>query len=254
MSLKNPPDNAPNALTPKPESLPAYPREDAGMGVSFDPRDQDLSLITLTQTGSPRSMVRDPLYEEGAVPGRYHLRNAIVPNVDSVLVIPVDMQHADIEWRPNRGGFVARHATTPTDLVETYDETKHRTVQFRSSTKNIIEHAREHYVLADVGGAWQPYLFPCPNSKGQFSRRWQTRFHQYKHPESGGVLPSFARKYRLISVPAKDNAGHTWFAPDFEDDLGWTSAEEYAQAREFYQRIQRGTARGDYRGEYADAT
>jgi hypothetical protein len=39
---------------------------------------------------------------------------------------------------------------------------------------------------------------------------------QFRHPKTGGLLPSFARKYLLTTVPASNALGH-WFTLKFTD-------------------------------------
>jgi hypothetical protein len=124
---------------------------------------------------------------------------------------------------------------------------KGRPISIRSSTKNIVEHVREIYLLIELDGAWLPYLFGCSKTQHQFAKEWMTHIRQYRHPANGEVMSSFARTYRLTTIPTKNALG-SWFKPRFKDE-GWTPKAEYLKAKEFHRFVKQGTARGDYRGE-----
>jgi hypothetical protein len=254
----NPPGNAPNdrnVPAPKvemPAELVGLVEQDTNAGISFARGDVLLPRLTILQTNSPECNARNAAHLVGAEPGHWFLRNAIHPivsGIDGIIVVFCDQQHADIEWRPSRDGFVARHDVTPTDLIEAPND-KGRTIMIRQSNGNIVEHVRELYLQIETPGGWSPYLFSCKSTQHQFARDWMTHFHQYKHPANGQVMPAFARTYRLTTMPTKNSFGN-WFAPKYTD-LGWTAKDVYAKARAFHQFVKQGKARGDYRGETHD--
>jgi hypothetical protein len=75
--------------------------QDSGAGVSFKPEDQLLPLIYVLQTGSPAVEKRGDSYVEGANPGDFWLRNAIIPirnGEEGIIAIPVEMVRTWIEW------------------------------------------------------------------------------------------------------------------------------------------------------------
>src|SRR5215469_3723272 len=145
-----------------------------------------------------------------------------------------------IEWLPNRGGFVARHQSPPSDAIQKVvrdDSGRERTVLLRDSNGNLLQDTREFYILVDG----HPHVLPCKGTAHTFARSWQTYFHQYHHPQTGDVLASFSRKYKLTTIPQKNALGE-WFGPKFED-LGWVTLDEYNQAKKFYQAVKSGEKR-----------
>jgi hypothetical protein len=217
--------------------------KDAGRGVSFDQADQLLPLIYLLQTNSPCCDRNSPDYLENAQAGDLWLRNAVDPIRDGtagILVIPCGMDKVSIEWLPNRQGLVTVHADPPDDLQTRSDPNRNRPGLVRANSGNIIEETRQFYVLCEG----QPYILPCASTKNTFAREWNSYFRQFRHPRTGSVLPSFSRRYRLLTAPAHNAKGH-WFAFKFADE-GWVTPEEYDAAKALAEIIERGGRRGDY--------
>jgi hypothetical protein len=215
---------------------------DAGRGVSQKAEDQLLPILYVLQTNSPQVNKRGSDYVEGAEAGHFFLRGALVPIRDGVIgveAIPCAMDHVFIEWFPGRQGFVARHAEQPADvesrMVQDVDGPRRSLV--RSTNNNIVQDTREFFLLIDG----RPYVFPCYGTRHTFARRWQSHFNQYRHPQTGGLLPSFARKYLLTTVPMSNGQGQ-WYGIKF-DDLGWVSEAEYSAARALYEIVARGAQR-----------
>jgi len=219
--------------------------EDTGKGVSFKQEDQLLPLIYVLQGLSPQVQKRGDSHIEGAEPGHFWLKNSLTPIWDGekgIEVIPCEMVRTWIEWLPNRGGFVARHEAPPADTIQKTmrdDAGAERQMLVRSSNGNTIQDTREFYIIAQG----QPYVLPCTGTKHTFARQWQTYFHQYHHPKTGGVMPSFSRKYRLTTTPVT-NAKGEWFGLKFED-LGLVSLTEYQNAKKFYEAVKKGEKKAD---------
>lgn len=231
------------------EELPAELMDvtaaDAGMGVSFKQEDQLLPLIYVLQTNSPAVDKRGDNYIEGAEPGHFWLRNALDPirdGVDGISVIPCEMQRTWIEWLPNRGGFVARHAEPPADMKLTTvrgDDGREKQVLIRTGSGNIIQDTREFYLLVDEF----PYVLPCTGTKHTFARQWQTMFHQFRHPKTKEIMPSFARRYRLTTVPASNAVGN-WYGLKFEDG-GFVTKNEYEAAKSLCLAVRQGEKKAE---------
>jgi hypothetical protein len=111
----------PGAPTPSvPDELLDVTAQDAGLGVSRDPADLILPLITVLQQNSPQCEKRDPAYINGAEPSCFWFRNDLIPIRDGVagfICIPCDMDTVWLEWGPTRGsGLLGRHLEQPTDV------------------------------------------------------------------------------------------------------------------------------------------
>jgi hypothetical protein len=258
---QTPPQNAPSNWVPKKRdgALPSVEmldqmQRDAGKGVSFDRNDILTPLLRILQSNSPQVLTRDAAYLAGAEPGHWWARNALNPVISGetgMRAVHCGQRHTHIEYLPDRGGFVAKHDIAPPDLIDARNKNG-RPIKIRSSNKNTVEHVREIYFLLELESMWLPYVFGCASTQHTFAREFQTHIHQYRHPNGGGVLPSFARTYQLTTFPDSNALGN-WFAPKFID-LDWTTRDVYDKAREFAGFVEQGSTRGDYGGEYADAT
>ena len=223
-----------------PDDLLGATKQDAGEGVSFKQEDQLLPLIYVLQTNSPVVEERGESYIEGAKAGHFWLRNSLTPirsGIEGIIAIPCEMTRTYIEWLPNRQGFVARHDDAPADMVQRTqrdDNGREKQVLVRTGNGNIIQDTREFYIVVEG----QPFVLPCTGTKHTFARQWQTMFHQFRHPETHGVMPSFSRKYKLTTIPASNAIGK-WFGLKFED-LGFVSKPEYDAARAFHFAVKRG--------------
>jgi len=242
---KEPETNIIPVNTELPVDLLMETEQDSGLGVSFKAEDQLLPLIYILQAGSPAVDKRGDNYIEGAEPGDFWLRNAIVPirnGVKGITVIPCGMLRAWIEWLPNRQGFVARHADPPPDMDSQKirgDDGREREALVRSGNGNIIQDTREFFLLIDN----QPFVFPCTGTKHTFARSWNTHFRQIFHPKTGKVMPSFSRKYLLTTVPVSNAIGK-WFGVTFKD-LGYITKSEYERGKALYLEVQSGKKRAE---------
>lgn len=228
-----------------PEDLLDVIDQDDEKGVSFKAEDQLLPLIYVLQSNSPACGKRTESYIEGAEPGHFWFRNALVPIVNGEIgfdAIPCKMIHTWIEWRPNRGGFAGRHDAEPSDCQDQMvrgDDGKERKIRVRKSNGNTVVETREFYLM--VNG--RPYVLPCAGTKHTFARQWQTMFHQFINPKTGKVMAAYARKYHLSTIPASNTSGD-WFALKFED-LGFVPLAQYNQAKTFYEQVERGEKRAE---------
>jgi hypothetical protein len=218
---------------------------DSGMGVSFKQEDQLLPLIYILQSNSPAVDKRGEAYIEGAEAGHFWMRNSITPIADGeegIDVIPCEMVRSWIEWLPNRQGFVARHDAPPADTMEKMvkdDSGREKAVLVRQNG-NIIQDTREFFLLCNG----RPFVLPCTGTKHTFARQWQTMFHQFTNPKTGSILPAFAHKYKLTTVPMSNAIGK-WFGIKFQD-LGLIDfATEYEPAKAFYKAVKAGEKRAE---------
>jgi hypothetical protein len=245
----------PAAVAPLPDPQPpstmsdemlALTEQDAGAGVSKDFADFILPMITVLQSNSPIVDTRSAEYIADAVAGAFWFRNDRVPIRDGVAgfdCIPLKMEDVWVEWGPTRGsgGPFGRHFNLPEDAEQRtiQEEGRSKKQWVRRDTGNILMEAREFYI--SVGG--QLYLLPFHGSGHTVARRWQTLMAQFRHPRTGGVMPSYSRKYHLSTVRQSNKLGH-WLNVRVED-AGEVSLVEYKAARELYLIVKRGAFRID---------
>ncbi len=255
------PKNAPGVPAPANQAFPVLPddmleiaAQDAGLGISTDPADQILPRISVGQPTTPAVMKNSADYIADAVPGCFLFHNDLIPVRDGVVgfvCIPCDMQTAWLEFGPTRGGgFFGHYLQRPADAVQRPNqEGGPRRPQWVRENGNQLQQVREFIVLVEP--ALKPYLLPFHGTGHTTARKWQTHMAQFLHPQTGGTLPAYSRKYRLFTKPESNSLGH-WYGIQFED-RGWVSKPEYDRARELHKVIARGAYRIDMGGAEAAA-
>ena len=231
------PKNAPGVPAPAGQPLPSIPddmleitAQDAGLGVSTDPDDQILPLITVLQTNSPITDKRSTDYIAGAEAGAFWFRGDLIPIRDGVIgfdAIPCGMLTVWNEWGPTRGsGLFGRHPKQPDDVeLRANQEDGGKRPQLIRRNGNVVQQAREFYLLVDG----KPYCLPFHGTGHTTAKRWQAYMAQLRHPKTNGVLPSYTHRY-LLTTTSQNNALGRWFGVKFED-RGAVSLPEFQAAR-----------------------
>lgn len=193
-------------------------------GTSQRAEDNIVPLVYLLQALSPQVNRKKPEYIEGAAAGDILLRNnsarPIVPGDEGCVVVPVHFSVNWLEWRPNRGGFVARHPEAldrpgvcpvpGAKMVDAKNDRGEDILVMRSPQGNDLIQTREHVVLIDG----QPYVIPFSGTKHTASRTWMSRINQKQHGNK--IVDSFSCAYILKTI-AKSNQKGDYFVYDVDD-------------------------------------
>lgn len=227
---------------PGADALPAELYEqtaaDGSLGYSPKPEDQQIPQITVLQGGSPEVDKRGDSYMPGAEAGKIWLHNHVNPFRDSIEAQLCGMFRGYIEWLPNRQGFVDRYSKLPSDIENrVVKDGGYERPSLVRPNGNLVVDTRELYFWAEDA----PWMLSCFSTKHAFAKKLNGYCAQFKHPQTGIVLPTLTRKYRLRTVPAA-NAKGKWFDLTF-DDLGWVSLADYQAAHTLAEIIKRGVQR-----------
>jgi hypothetical protein len=233
------PASSPDALPPELAGLMA---EDRGKGLSQSQEDNLVPLIYVLQALSPQVMTRNAEYIEGASPGDFWLRfaaNPIHKGEEGIEVQPCFFAKDWIEWIPRSkgGGFVARHASRPADVVETSDSQNPNKVRLVRPNGNELVETRNHIVRVFTESGAVPYVLPFSSTGHSTSRQWMFMMNN----RSG--VPSFGRRYRLTTKERTNPLG-TWFGVEVKD-IGWVSVEDYAEGKKLYEAFASGAKRAE---------
>jgi hypothetical protein len=217
---------------------------DAGQGVSLSSDDQIIPILTVLQTNSPACDKRGPDYVDGAEPGHFFIKNAVVPVLDGVAGIGVvfcAMQPVVIEWLAGRQGFANRHLEMPTDAVATIEPGRRRPTYASKATGNVYEQTRELFLIHEG----QQLMLPCHGTAHQFARQLMTYAGQVPLPSGKGICPLYGSRYKLTTVPQRNTQG-SWFGLKFEA-LGYvTDRSEYEAAKAFAKLIAASNPEANY--------
>jgi hypothetical protein len=206
-----------------PAELLAEMAQDTGLGVSSNSDDLLIPRLKIIQKTAWVVDNQRPEYLPDARVGDFLLGlSELRSGSAGLVVIPAAMTRYWIETEPDRT-FVGRHDTLPADAKPAYNGSR---PIHRRPDGHILEDIREFALVSEL----ESYLLACRGTSHAFARRWQTMFRSQRHPQTGGILPSFASKYLLTTVPAHNSQG-TWHGLKVELIGRVTDATEYAAAK-----------------------
>lgn len=224
--------------------------QDAGAGQeSMDRKDFMIPRLSILQSGSPQvKKAEQDKYIKGAEEGMICdvLNSRIFSGEQGVLVIPCSYRRTNIEWKPNRGGFVADHGADD-KLLETCTKDPEKGAMVLPN-KNILQVTAEYFVLVvNPDGTTAPFVLSMSGSQLKKSRRWNTMINQLRVPKADGTgtfnPAMFYRAYRLQTVPESNDKGawFSWQIVSEEDVLKLRGGEEiYLAARALRQSVATG--------------
>lgn len=227
-------EKEPSALMQPGAGLPAELQErfqaDAGRGTSQRTEDNIVPLVYILQAQSPQVLPKNPNYIDKAAASDIWLRNARVPIVDGEEGMIFQSCHFGIEWvewQPNRGGFVGRHAALPADASSQPDARNANRITYVRKNGNEVVETRYHRGFV-IGGAFglkdypdlvMPYVIPFSGTGHTVSRQWMSLMNQFVPTGGKKPAPSWARYYHLTTRLRK-NAQGEWYGWDVAD-WGW---------------------------------
>lgn len=220
---------------------------DAGRGVSTDPNEVGIPFLYILQDMSPQVKKRDPAYIDGAEVGDIYnnVTKEIIQAKHGFEFISCHFEPAQVEWKPDRGGFVAKHANdTPllSDVRMTQVEDKMLPLL---PNGNILTETKYYYGFYRPAVAegetnphtWEACVIGMSSTMIACSRELQAFFKKATLP-SGAVAPSFAKVY-TFGTRVKEKNNNSWFIWDIRP-LRWVDGQEYAAARAFAEQAERG--------------
>lgn len=234
-------------------SLPAELMEgmlaDAGLGVSTDPNEVGIPFLYILQDLSPQVKKRDEAYIEGAEVGDIYnnVTKEVIPASVGFDWIEVGFEAAQVEWKPNRGGFVAKHPNdTPLRSQVKMVQVDDKMVPTLPSGNTLTE-TKYHYGLyrraateTTPAGPWEAAVIGMASSMIKNSRELEGMKKRLKLP-NGAIAPSFAKVYifntALVSKNNKD-----WFVWDIKQDR-WVDSQEYQVGKELALQVAAGTVK-----------
>lgn len=240
--------------------------DDAGVGQEgMKAGDYSIPRLAIVQDMTPQVKKADPLYIKGLEQG--NILDALTERhwdgETGILVIPISYRRAHLEWKPERGGFVADHGSDGAILSQTTRDDKGRNILPNGNSISVCGEYFLHLIDEATGSA-TPYLVSMSSSQLKKSRRWNTMINQLRVPRAGGgdFNPAmFYRAYRLKTVPEKNDKG-SWFGwkiEGAENVLEMENGESlYTAAREFRAQIAAGAVQAaapraeQEPGEHAD--
>lgn len=218
---------------------------DAGMGVSTSADEVGIPFLYILQDLSPQVKKRDEAYIEGSEVGDIYnnITKEVIPAAVGIEFIPCGFEAAQVEWKPDRGGFAGKHPhDTPlrSQLVQKQDGDK---IVMVLPSGNILTETKYHYGFYRRAGSqdrWEACVIGMASSMIKCSREFEGLKRKTYLP-NGAVAPAFSKLYIFRSTLVKKN-NNEWFVWAVSQDR-WVSGEEYAAGRAFATSILEGTVK-----------
>ena len=228
-------------------ALPDYlkDKKQSGAGVSTDSSDMLIPMVAILQGLSPQVNKDLPSYVEGAVPGKFYLKNAPNPLMNEFIFQPCYFEKAVVEWLPRNkgggggGGFVTKHAAMPSDAEsKPSPENPDKMIMVRKSNGNICADTRYHsgfIILPD--GTPMPAVMPFTSTGHTVSRGWM--FLMAQKQINGDKADSWAIYYK-VTTKGRSRGNQHWYIAEITDagepdDKGQPTTM-YAPTAEDYER------------------
>jgi len=236
--------------TQLPAELLGALEEDAGVGLSTKMEDNIVPLVYLLQANSKAALKGHDKYVPGAEGGSIWLRNAeqsesLIDGEEGMIFLPCFFSKCWIEWAPDRGGFVARHAERPANarLVDKEGDDGKMRKGWEMPSGNTVNESREFSGFVKKDGAMLPYTIPLSGSGHQVGKNWMTAMNNQKTP-SGKTLPIYSYYWRLRSK-LRTVGENSWYQFDVSREAPITTMAERDLAKALHDAFVAGTKTSD---------
>ena len=206
-------------------------------------------IICILQSNSPQCKKSDGKFIKGAAEGMLlnNVTNELFDGEKGIEVIPCFFEKVFIEWKPNRGGFVAIHGVdTPLrDQVKMVANSEGKETPTLPSGNNLIE-TNQHYVLLVLNdGVLEPAVIAMSSSALKSSRLWNTLVKRVMLNDGKGSMfnpASYYMRYKL-STKARTKDQYSWFGWAVEPVGPVTTKVQYDAGKALEQAVSSGTVR-----------
>lgn len=225
---------------------------DAGHGTE-NMRSTDLAtpIISILQSNSPQVKRSDGKYIEGAKEGDFfnNVTMEVYPGDKGIMVVPAYFEKVHIEWKPDRGGFVAMHGvdTELKDQVVAFVTPEGKTINRLPNGNSLVETNQYISLLVKDDGSFTPVVLSFTSSALKASKTWNTLINSVKMKGKDGKLfnpPSYSGIYKMTAV-ARTKDSYSWFGWAVER-LGYVNPDLYNVARELNQIAMKGGVRAKH--------
>lgn len=197
--------------------------EAQGQGIgNLNAGDLAIPFLSILQDMSPQVKPRDGKYIQGAEAGMalntvtgeiYSIREGAT-GFKPLYVIPCGYKKAYVEWKPNRGGFVAAHENESI-LATTSKGGKNGKENVLPNNNVIVETAYHSVFVIAEGKKAYPAIMAMSISQLKKSRKWNSIISNIQMDGPNGskfTPPSFAHRYRVSTVVEQfaENSAFGW--------------------------------------------
>ena len=210
------------------EDEPISYRSDAMTGAEFGRDDIAIPFIRVLQEESPQVKKRDPKYIEDAeagmifntVTGRLYRESTNLETrqpdakFPGVIIIPVAYTPSFVEWKPDRGGFVADHGANADILKKTRKGGKDNKEDVLQNGNTIARSGLYYvFIFDEVTGNVTEAAFALGGTGLTVSRKWNSNIKEVRFKDDkGSFCPAmYAMSYRVATFWDTDHTAGDFF-------------------------------------------
>lgn len=241
---------------PKKEALPAIFGEglslddiaqDSGHGLqNVSAQDLATPLLYVLQSNSGQVKRSDGRYIDGAIEGQIfnNVTMELIDGSKGIIVVPCFFEKVFIEWKPDRGGFVAIH-TADTDLrdkIKIVTDKSGKQIPTIPNGNSLVE-TNQHYVLVlHEDGSFEAAVIPMTSSFLKASRTWNSLQKKVVLSNSKGqpfIAPSYYSTYKM-TTKSRTKDQYSWYVWNIEPNGPVATKEVYEAGRALERAVSSG--------------
>lgn len=213
--------------TISPEMLKAMQESESGFE-GTGAGDYSIPFLALLQKLSPQCDESDDAYVQGAKPGLFY-NGATGKLHTTVRVIPCFYKRSMVEWKPERGGFVAQHEPGVEEGLPKND----RGVPTLPNGNLLVDTRYFMCLQLDEEGNRSPIVVALTSTQLKKAKTWMSRMQALKveGPHGKFTPPMYSHVWVLSSMDESNDKG-SWKGIKMELEGPVNSAEMFAEAKQ----------------------
>lgn len=202
------------------------------------------TFLVMLEKMSPHLDEDNLKYIKGAKPG--DIINTVTgefwPGGEGLTVVPCYYDKKDVQWLPNRGGFVSEHDVSENLMSKTKRSDDGRSDQLPNG--NTLTPTATFYVAYEKkDGTWDWGIIAMSYSRLRSSREWLTKMQgiKFKHPQTGDSYtpPMYSHTYTLRSKKMQKE-DKTWFIWDASVNDVIKDVALFGHAKDLHTKVKEG--------------
>jgi hypothetical protein len=221
--------------------------QDSGHGLqNITAQDIATPLLYVLQSNSGQVKRSDGRYISGAVEGQIfnNVTMGLIDGSKGIIVVPCYFEKVFIEWKPDRGGFVAIHSvdTDLRDKIKIVEDAAGKQIPTIPNGNSLIE-TNQHYVLVlHDDGSFEAAVIPMTSSFLKASRIWnalQKKVVLYNSKGQPFIAPSYYSTYKM-TTKSKTKDQYSWYVWNIEPNGPVATKELYGAGKDLEKAVSSG--------------
>jgi hypothetical protein len=185
-------------------------------------------FLRILQQNSPQVLEDTDQYIPDAKPGYFFNNVTNILYGKTVTVIPVRYERMFLEWKPERGGFVAIHSVEEGMAISVPG--KSFGSRIHKENGNILQDTHTFYLLVAGREEEGPLVLPLTSTGIRHSRKWLSMAKMLRLPNRAAA-PLYSSTYKLSTILNENDQGR-WYqigdkAKTAIERVDWINADQF---------------------------